>query len=550
MQGVVAAMTGGLQAVAHHHHQPALLYLLVPAALLLLLHFMATRRRRRSSNDNGNKHHHQLPWPPSPPGRLPIIGHLHLVGSRPHVSLRDLAARHGRGGLLLLRLGAVPNLVASSPRAAEAVLRTHDYAFASRATTSVSDGLLYGSSDIGFAPYGHHWRQARKLVTTHLFTASKVRAYRGARAEEVRLVIAKIRREAAAAAAVDMSEAMNSFANDVISRAVSGKFFRAEGRNKLFRELVETITRLVGGFNLLEDYFPALAASLTTTRWLRFLRLGNSKAIAEAHRRWDELLETILCDHETKNNSMHRRHGDGGQGDFTDVLLSVQHEYGGITRDHVKAILMDMFGAGTDTSSLTLELALAELMRNPRQRAKLQDEVRKHTPEGQEMVEEENLGSMPYLRAVVKETLRLHPPAPLLLPHLSMADCVVEGYSVPSGTRVTVNAWAIGRDPEAWEKPEEFMPERFMDGGSAAAVDFRGNDFQLLPFGAGRRICPGLNFGVATVEIMLANLMHCFDWQLPVGMEEKDIDTTEALFGLTMHPKQKLMLVPKLRGGT
>lgn len=124
----------------------------------------------------------------------------------------------------------------------------------------------------------------------------------------------------------------------------------------------------------------------------------------------------------------------------------------------------DMFGAGTDTSSLVLELAMAELMRNPKQMAKLQAQVRRHTPEGQETVEEENLSDMPYLRAVVKETLRLHPPAPLLVPHLSLADCVVDGYHVPSGTRVIVNAWALGRDPGSWEKPEEFLPERFMDG--------------------------------------------------------------------------------------
>ena len=207
-----------------------------------------------------------------------------------------------------------------------------------------------------------------------------------------------------------------------------------------------------------------------------------------------------------------------------------------------------MFGAGTDTTSSVLEFAMAELMRNPWVMTKLQDDVRRHVPEGHETVEEENLASMVYLRAVVKETLRLHPPSPLLLPHLSMADCVVDGYTIPSGIRVIVNTWAISRDPESWEEPEEFMPERFMDGGSAAAMDFKGNDFQFVPFGAGRRICPGLNFGFATVEIMLANLMYCFDWQLPNGMEAKDIDLTE-VFGVTVRPKEKLILFPKPCGG-
>ena len=171
------------------------------------------------------------------------------------------------------------------------------------------------------------------------------------------------------------------------------------------------------------------------------------------------------------------------------------------------------------------------------------------TPNGQEMVKEENLDSLAYLRAVVKETLRLHPPAPLLLLHQSMVDCDIDGYTIPSRTRVIINAWAVCRHVESWEKAEELMPERFMDGGRAAAVDFKGNDFQFIPFGAGRRMCPGINFGLATVEIMLANLMYCFDWGLPAGMDKEDIDMTE-VFGLTVDRKEKLMLVPKLPAGS
>ena len=203
-----------------------------------------------------------------------------------------------------------------------------------------------------------------------------------------------------------------------------------------------------------------------------------------------------------------------------------------------------MFGAGTDTSYLVLEFAMAELMRKPQLMTKLQSEVRNGAPKGQELIEEENLAGMTYLKAVVKETLRLHPPAPLLLPHLAMADCDINGYRIPAGTRVIINSWAIARDPGSWEKPEEFIPERFIEGGAAAAVDLRGKDFQFVPFGAGRRICPGLNFGLATVEIMLANLAYCFDWELPAGMEREDIDMTE-VFGLTVRRKEKLVLFPK-----
>ncbi|CAN6372435.1 unnamed protein product [Urochloa humidicola] len=505
------------------------LLLFIPV-LLLLLHVASRGNDRRRQRKR---------LPPSPPG-MPIIGHLHLVGDLPHVSLRDLAAKHDRGdGLMLLRLGGVPNLIVSTPHAAQAVLRTHDHVFASRPPSTIVDDLYGPFPSFGAAPYGEHWRQVRKLVTTHLLTAKKVNSYHLARQEEVHLVLAKLRQAAAVSAEVDISEMVNTFTNDVVCRIVSAKFFREEGRNKLFRELIEVNSTLTSGF-VLENYFPGLAILLgmfTTT-------FTRNKA-AEAHKRWDELLENIICDHE-KRSSKHR--GDSAEqeqspADFIDVLLSVQQEYG-ITRDSIKALLMDIFDAGTDTSSLVLEYAMVELMRNPNLMTKLQDEVRKKTPKGQEMVSEDNLPSMSYLRAVVKETLRLHPPAPLLLPHQSIVDCDIDGYTIPSGTRVIINSWAINRNPESWDKADEFMPERFTDGGSAATIDFKGYNYQFIPFGAGRRMCPGINFGLATVEIMLGNLMYCFDWNLPAGMDKEDIDMTE-VFGLTVHRKGKLILVPK-----
>ncbi|RLM59066.1 indole-2-monooxygenase-like [Panicum miliaceum] len=456
--------------------------LLFVLPLLLLLH-VASRSRRKQAK----------PLPPSPPG-LPVVGHLLQVSARPHVSLRDLAARHGGGGggLMLLRLGTVPSLVVSSPRAARAVLRTHDHVFASRPPSRLVDDLVYGSSSVGFAPYGEHWRLARMLVTAHLLTAKKVLSYHAARQEEVRLVVAKLRVAVAAGSGVDIGGAVNAFANDIICRAVCGKFFREEGRNRLFRELNHMTTVLVAGFNL-EDYFPGLASLLGI-----FTRFTSNKEIISDHER-----RRIITEHGRGGASGGDDDDEQEESDFIDVMLSVQQEYG-ITRDHIKAILMDMFEAGTGTSSLVLEFAMVELMRNPRLMAKLQAEVRKNTPKGQEMVKEENLSSMVYLSAVVKETLR---------------------------------------DPKSWEKAEEFMPERFMDGGSSADIDFKGKDFQFTPFGSGRRMCPGSNFGLATINIMLANLMYCFDWMLPEGMEE-DIDMTE-VFGLTVHRKEKLILVPK-----
>ena len=202
-----------------------------------------------------------------------------------------------------------------------------------------------------------------------------------------------------------------------------------------------------------------------------------------------------------------------------------------------------MFEAGTDTSFTVLEYAMAHLMRNPHLMNKLQAEVRNAIAKGKEMVTEDELDSLAYLKAVIKETLRLHMPAPLLVPHFSMADGNIEGYTIPSGTRAIVNSWALARDPSYWEKAEEFKPERFMEGGSATAIDNKGNDFQYLPFGAGRRMCPGANFAIANIEVMLANLVYHFNWELPMELAKKGIDMTES-FGVIVHRTKKLLLVP------
>ncbi|CAL5035403.1 unnamed protein product [Urochloa decumbens] len=457
-----------------HPRQALVVSLLVLCPLLLLLARFATTGKATTSRER------LLAKLPSPPTRLPVIGHLHLVGSLPHVSLRDLVERHGHGGLMLLRLGAVPTLVVSSPRAAQAVLRTHDHAFASRKGSAVTDILFYGSSDIAFSPYGEHWRNIRKIVTTQLLTVKKVRAYRFVREHEVRLVMEKTGEAAAMGKAVDLSGLLLFFTNEIMCNIVSGKLFMEEGRrNKLFRELTEANSKLLGGFNL-EDYFPSMG------------RLGVVRKVVcakakKVSKRWDDLLDRLIDGHDSKSVA---NHGDEKISDLIDVLLSIQQQYG-LTRDNVKAILVDMFQAGTDTSSIVLEYAMAELMRKPRLMEKLQAEVRGIVPRGNDMVTEDDLNSMSYLKAVIKETLRLHPPVVLFVPHLSLADCDIEGYTIPAGTRVIINGWAIGRDTSSWERADEFVPERFMEGSSTANVDYSGNDFLFLPFGSGRRMCPG-----------------------------------------------------------
>ncbi|KAL5196998.1 hypothetical protein ABZP36_000510 [Zizania latifolia] len=198
----------------------------------------------------------------------------------------------------------------------------------------------------------------------------------------------------------------------------------------------------------------------------------------------------------------------------------------------------DTFLGGVDTSSVTLLWAMSELIRSPRVLAKAQDELRRVLGR-MRRVDPDDLASLSYLKMVVKEALRLHPPATLLLPRETVRATTIGGYDVATGTRVFVNVWAIGRDPDSWESPDEFLPERF----EGSDVDFAGQHFELVPFGAGRRACPAIAMGAANVEFCLANLLYCFDWTLPEGMKCEDVSMEEE-GGLSFHRKVPLWLVP------
>lgn len=194
--------------------------------------------------------------------------------------------------------------------------------------------------------------------------------------------------------------------------------------------------------------------------------------------------------------------------------------------------------AGTDTSAAAIVWTMAELMRNPSIKKKAQKEVRE-IGQGKARVEETELPKLSYLKQLIKESFRLHPPAPLLVPRETTEACIVDGkFEIPAKTRVIFNATAISTDPRVWENPNEFLPERFEN----SRIDYRGKHFELLPFGAGRRGCPGINFSIPVVELALANLLFCFDWKLPDGISPQDVDMVEAI-GITMHKKTPLRLV-------
>jgi cytochrome P450 len=202
----------------------------------------------------------------------------------------------------------------------------------------------------------------------------------------------------------------------------------------------------------------------------------------------------------------------------------------------------NIFLAGTDTSAAVVVWAMTTLMNNPRVMNKVQMEIR-NLYENKDFINEDDIEKLLYLKSVVKETLRLFPPSPLLLPRETIENCNIDGYEIKPKTLVHVNAWAIGRDPKNWEDPEEFYPERFF----MSSIDFKGKNFELIPFGSGRRMCPAMNLGVVTVELILANLVHSFDWKMPNGFDKEQVLDTQVKPGITMHKKIDLYLVPRKR---
>ncbi|EYU21985.1 hypothetical protein MIMGU_mgv1a025303mg [Erythranthe guttata] len=235
-----------------------------------------------------------------------------------------------------------------------------------------------------------------------------------------------------------------------------------------------------------------------------------------------------------------------GDDDLVDVLLRFQDE--GIeiplTNENIKAVITDMLGGGSETSATTLDWAMAEMVKNPRILKKAQDEVRRFFDDKGGYVDESRIHELKYLMSIIKETLRIHAPFPLLLPRKCREKCEINGYEIPVDTKIIVNAWAINRDPKYWRNPDCFEPERFLDDN--LGVDYKGNHFEYIPFGAGRRICPGMAFGMANVELPLAMFLYHFDWKLPPGMKHEEMDMSES-FGATARRNGDLFVVSVIK---
>ncbi|KAK4362064.1 hypothetical protein RND71_017305 [Anisodus tanguticus] len=463
---------------------------------------------------------------PRGPWSLPLVGNLHQLmnGRLPHHTFRSLSQKYGP--IFHLRLGELSVVVVSSPEMAKEILKTQDLRFANRPEFMSGEIIMYNHTDIITCPYGDYWRNMRKVCTVELLSAKMVKSFSSIRQTEMESLVLSLN-SMPNGTLINLSDKIFWFTSCVTCRSAFGK--KIHGQDKLIT-LINDVTLLAAGFDL-ADFFPS-------RKWLHKIS-GLKSKILKVHKEADVILENIINEH--RENRANGKKGNGGFGgeDLIDVLLRVM-ERGElktpITNENIKGVIFDIFIAGAETSFTTIIWAFTEMIRNPSVMAKAQLEVRQ-VLRGKKTFEDTDLDELTYLKLVVKETLRLHPPVSLLS-RQCREETKIDKYTIPIKTNVIVNAWAMGRDSKYWHNPESFIPERF-DNNS---IDFKGNHFEFIPFGAGRRMCPGLLFGLVNVEHPLAQLLYHFDWKTPYGVTPDNLDMTET-DGVTARRKEHLCLI-------
>ncbi|KAF5181913.1 Flavonoid-3',5'-hydroxylase [Thalictrum thalictroides] len=467
-----------------------------------------------------SKHDPTHKLPPGPNG-WPVLGALPLLGTMPHVALAELSQKYGP--VMYLKLGARGMVVASTPDAARAFLKTLDLNFSNRPTDAGSTHLAYNSQDMVFADYGPKWKLLRKLSNLHMLGGKAIEDWTDVRRIELGYMLQAMYESSRKGEVVVVSEMLAfAMANMIGQVILSRRVFVTKGtESNEFKDMVVELMTSAGLFNI-GDFIPSIA-------WMDMQ--GIVRRMKILHKKFDALLDKMFKEHRATRNDRKDKP------DFLDVLMNNMNNVGEekLSDTNIKALLLNLFTAGTDTSSSSIEWALAEMIINPSILHRAHAEMDRVIGRNRRL-EESDIPNLPYLQAICKESFRKHPSTPLNLPRVSIEPCEINGYYIPKGTRLSVNIWAIGRDLNVWENPLEFNPDRFL----GAKIDPRGNSFELIPFGSGRRICAGVRMGIVLVEYILGTLVHSFDWKLPDGSEKLNMDEA---FGLALQKAVPLAAV-------
>ncbi|KAI0530574.1 hypothetical protein KFK09_000118 [Dendrobium nobile] len=468
------------------------------------------------------------PLPPCP-FRLPIVGNLPFLDPNLHSCFAQLSSTHGP--IFRLHLGSKLAIVITSPSLSRQILRDHDPTFANRDVPAAASVISYGGSDIVWNPIGPTWRMLRRICVREMLSPTNLDAVYHLRRRELRSAIRQIQSAAISGEVVDVGAEMFLTVLNIITSMLWGGTMEGEEERsavgKMFRHLVGEITELLGLPNV-SDFFPAMS---------RFDLQGIERKMRVLLERFDGIFARIIEMKREKRLTDEKKVEE--KMDFLDYMLMLE-EKGNESKEpftftHVKALLMDMVVGGTETSSNTIEFAMAEMMNKPETIKQAQEELDKVVGRDN-VIEESHLPNLHYLNMVLKEVLRLHPALPLLVPHCPSSPCSIGGFAVPKGSRVFINVWAIHRDETMWKDPLEFKPERWSYGDAAGS-----GEFSYFPFGSGRRICAGISMAERMVLYSLASLLHSFDWKMPQGITEMDLSEK---FGIVLKKAKPLVLLP------
>ncbi|CAL0308412.1 unnamed protein product [Lupinus luteus] len=438
--------------------------------------------------------------------------------------MANLAKIHGP--IMSLKLGQITTIVMSSPDTAKGVLQTNDQLMSNRKIPDSMKGANHDQYSIPFMSVSPRWRELRKICNGQLFSNKNLDASQELRAKKVGQLFNEIYEYSLKGEAVDVGRLAFKTTINLLSNTIySQDLIESVSKAGEFKELVANIMKEVGRPNL-ADCFPLL--KIVDPHGIR-RRTGTYF--------W-KLLNIFKC---LVKERMKQRKESGyrSKRDMLDSLLNNAEENGQeMYKDKIERLSLDLFVAGTDTITSTVEWAMAELLQNPNIMSKAKVELEEIIGK-ENLIEESDIAKLPYLHAIIKETFRLHPAAPLLLPRIAEVDVEMNNYIVPKGAQIFVNVWAMGRDPNLWDNPNLFSPERFL----GSEIDVKGTNFELIPFGGGRRICPGMSLAIRLAFLMLGLLINSFDWKLEDGIEVEDMDMDEK-FGITLEKAQPVRAIP------